>query len=1835
MKLYSSFYPLEQKIAKYNFFKSLTEDERNLLSSRYNLSLSINKPEFLDYFLKFNRAMGIQLFDKYIELSKLYIAMSPAEKLNHARNIIDNKYGTRDIHELKSGILDFLELKNIQTQLNNKFDFNIMQELSEAPLESMYNIIQQTYKGLPKLTYSDLIKLLNRQSLIQSKKGYLGFISQLNLKRNIYYARKIRKMIVVYNNDVKELQKNYDLVGDAELKVKYDAIVYNMKKTMFPNIFRPFSPMNKSFNQSQQQNQNLQNLQNQDNTDLIDNEGSSREANLEDFTDLDRAPDIIKSAARDFKDHFKYTGKAMTENQIINRLEHLRTSIAHITEFIMNVTDKHYYKKLKMGKVDKMIKKKLMEDAEVLFTDDPQLKTHYMKRINKELSKFSYVNDRTLQDTPYTFQEISQDLIYREYDYMHRVRIALNLLSNVQENLGVKVNKRNFVEAVSINGVLTHLNYDYADDFSSKKPTSQHFYGSPAIAYVNNIHRVFSEELDKVDKIKEIKLKELRIPTLDEAHSTRSELIEIYTSKIAEYEKLKKERIENEIKSDLENYKFDFLINGENLENLNSTNNKDNLCLNNNNSFNDKSSSFFDVGLSNRALLDLEKELLKKEFEIIQNTSLRPENLEEYKDVSSLVKNISTLQKEQTSDAGSSDSSSTSNLNKNSEEDSIKKVDKILKRKRLLNKGYAFITFLSSDEAKRLYLEGQLGVKLQNKLCNIEPKFDRTHNSMDIQRLLELASKDSVIIGKEDEIKQAEHKILEFESQLDEKLNTKQREINEVITAYRDLYSDPFKKHDLNNPFSKEEEERLKFSLKKLEEKTGVSNYWILEEDKLDELRKIKDKRITKTYLDWQLLKKGVVPESVLKSFADNDSRKSTSNSSSGIAQLLQKEINSNFSEKEKFELSFTQNNRNNKNTSIGRITPESITDKKAFIEAYLGKDFLDAESFGFRADKRDEAIYNEVRDLRERFPKALFEQNLYGTSPKSELELEAQAQSPASDQMAVSIDSLIENINKKYLNILQNAVEDEKSGEPQLTKVDLLDRITNLSPVNKKLQLIITERNRLLEDDELKQSISIRNFIDRTALIELDQNAKLVDDYSLGVQYNLLQDLKYETSLSKKYWEKDERTFVDEDAEDEEFLDREEEEVLEPAEGDSSFAAFITRRRQMLEQSNKKPENAAAATADDKDKKTQFDSGKLSIEQIQETQEQKKNKGIENIRLKYQMHMSSVIGKTPSGDLNSNFNNLNNNTNYKSKVNNNYNSKSRAAAVVDNVFEYLKNKKNANQQKLEKFNEKVKVEKKKAEFIAELELNFAKEIETLPSFREYFEALKNNEDPISSKIKSEGKFSVENLKEIISYETDSKSKDSFRDMIALLSKGKLGAEDYQKFFVKQVQKNQSVLEQWLNEESLAAITEEIKFSMGINKQNEAEQLRILQAKFPVIFDSEINHVKTYREFAEKIEFIENTEEYFENEYYYSAKPLDLLLELARISKLRSNISVSVRFDDEGKLAIRREFKNGYKYDLDSIINFDVETQRAKLVDRIRNNNFLSEFEKEARAVTKFLNDSAVSKVNLFEKKEHFVAYVDKLLDAFDFKIQKYFGYFDTAIFSFLDLKNAIKNLENMPLANKRPFLNSLINILNIPNTNKAQSFELNESLKLLAEFSDGLFAEREIAILGILILHSNSSLKVGKNIPLIEIEFNEEMRRNFISEVFVKSIEQISLQLDFSTKDISVIKCLLRSDSNYNDNLKVYNVVKTHLWRSYKNEMNEKYSLLFNREKEINSAAAISENCGNIKDLYDIIRQYKAEDLEKINSNAKSIQEEINLFSNKLQEYYIDVANMSKGVFF
>ena len=137
-----------------------------------------------------NKLNLIELFDKYIELTKMYIAMSPAEKHYHAKNIIENNFSKKNIPSFKGALPDFLELKQLKLNLYNEHIQELNADLNNSSIENNFNIIYATYKSIPKITYLEFTKLLDRNHLIPNKSRYLNYIAPINIKRKIYYAKK-------------------------------------------------------------------------------------------------------------------------------------------------------------------------------------------------------------------------------------------------------------------------------------------------------------------------------------------------------------------------------------------------------------------------------------------------------------------------------------------------------------------------------------------------------------------------------------------------------------------------------------------------------------------------------------------------------------------------------------------------------------------------------------------------------------------------------------------------------------------------------------------------------------------------------------------------------------------------------------------------------------------------------------------------------------------------------------------------------------------------------------------------------------------------------------------------------------------------------------------------------------------------------------------------------------------------------------------------------------------------------------------------------------------------------------------------------------------------------------------------------------------------------------------------------------------------------------------------------------------------------------------------------------------------------------------------------------
>lgn len=142
------------------------------------------------------------------------------------------------------------------------------------------------------------------------------------------------------------------------------------------------------------------------------------------------------------------------------------------------------------------------------------------------------------------------------------------------------------------------------------------------------------------------------------------------------------------------------------------------------------------------------------------------------------------------------------------------------------------------------------------------PQKNSTHESLDFEYLYRKAMIGGEQIKKKREFENSKRRLKEYEDQFYSKIDKNQEDYKTLINSYRDVFTDPFKKHDDDyNPFDKDEEAEINFNIKKQEHENKINHLWLYEDETIDKLRKIKDKKNAKKYLEWQLLNKGLAPE--------------------------------------------------------------------------------------------------------------------------------------------------------------------------------------------------------------------------------------------------------------------------------------------------------------------------------------------------------------------------------------------------------------------------------------------------------------------------------------------------------------------------------------------------------------------------------------------------------------------------------------------------------------------------------------------------------------------------------------------------------------------------------------------------------------------------------------------------------------------------------------------------------------------------------------------------------------------------------------------------------------
>ncbi len=1565
IQFYGTFYPLQEQINKLNFIRSLSDSEKKVLKDKYDIEVKVNFSSFLDYFQKYSQAIGVELIDKYIELSNLFLSMHPAERLYHGRALARKRNTRDDNRDIVDFLLETLGIRTLKTfTLPNKLsELSRSVERKKSSHKDYYAryLVSNLIEKLPNLTVTQVNRLITKENQIRSKISYMRFIRTDNLKKKKDYVLQIRGKMRQFNDSLNEIEHYYKILinVDANAKLELEPVMNELKSYRFGKS------NDEMFNYDEME---------------VKEEKSKNKGKATKLAQLD-----------------------MT--QLKNRIDIVRIERKKLLNSIMNLIDSRILKNKRFEIIEGKVKAKLQHFVSKVLAGNEELQAHYVNKIENELNSLKYFDNNQKTIKKFSVVELAEHIIQKEVDYNAQVGRVRAYIETVEESLGEKINKQNLVQALSIYNVVNQLNSDMRLEGDRKTP------GSPIMNYFENVRELFKEELKRLDSIREQKLKQMNEYNIDETFNRKKELIEIYANRIAEYEKVK-----DEVENELNEYKIN------NLE------------------------SYIDL------------ELRKKDVEASENMkAYGASNEQEYKDVTSLINNLKKLKGN----------------------DGLEKINSIISNRRA-NRGYAFVTFPTSAEAKLIFMLSCADSVLPG--VKISPKFERTQHHFELDKTLEIAKRDAAVIQKKKQLVEAENKLNEFEKEWAAKLDNKHQEYNEILNAYKDLYTDPYKKHDKNNPLEEEDEEEIKRNLRKQEKENGVDNTWLFEDDKIEELRKYREQRLTKTYLEYELLKKGIRPEKVLKK-----------------TNYLQPIVEDFFADNTEMRLIPESG------PASGR-TKQPLTGNK-FIEKYLGKDMTSSHN-AFPLERKETKISRDIKELREKFPKEKFI-----TSPE-----ESQ--------------KLINEINSTYIRLLEDDTENKPA---EATSLELFDKISNLSPTNKLVKQVLKQRSEFLENEERRQFITLENFYSNVSnsLIKVEQTLSNYPENDQKFLKKRDQFYKQNPNLlelrlftGQETLEKEEvferKQFVerpeDEEAMNDDFVQKikyRETKISEVTSESSSFRSFLNKRQAMRDKAKNK---------------TQFDPKNISIEQVMGA------KSENSIRDKYRKHMSI---EKQTNDVQTRLN----------------------------------------------------VEKRKEEFLKAVEANFKDELDTLPSFKDYFNG-----------IKTTGKLTPSEFKYNFDEETDSFAK--LREQLAVLYSGKVNPETFEEVFVKDQEKFNEKLNNWISENDVEEIEAILKSKIG--NISEDEIINRLREDIPdidnIISNPEkvISYMKEKNKENESYNKVNSLEEGFADEYFFNPQCGQTIQEhLADLAK--SNFkNVSVRTDKDGRIVIKREYKNNYKYDLDEILNFDIAEERNNMIKKLESFNFEEDLNNEAHyfaQLTTYIKNNKLE--HLFENSNH----EDSFKKAEDYISRKY----DIENFNLIDLKNMIDNLLKMNSEKMTQFLKNMQNLNNMANVTNSSS--LVKEIKSIKEFSNNIFSEREIRLLIPLL----NTLKTD----LSKIKLEGFKKFIFIQDVLLA--ELLGNLKHMLKENIIYIYTVLKLLPQAVDIKKEYvSLIRNNLWEKYKTYMTKKFTIMLKKEEQINPYILSDE----IAELVNLLNAKKIDN--------KKVDEEIKKFGTSLKNYYVELSKAS-----
>ena len=403
--------PLNEQIEKIKLYRSLSPEERDLIKEKYNIDFKVNTPQFIDYFLQYSKAIGIDIFEKQIEIANLFLSMSPVEKQYLGRKLAKNPDKLIHVKEL----VDFLDLKKrnyLNTPVENLKLLNKVNDLDKSVSERLFSL---SYKSNKKPYIRDILVTEKINFEYRIKQKYLEYWSKnyRNKRLSIVYTIKLDDFI----NETMNLKELIDSSGDLYIK-KY--------KDRIEGLMIPDEEEHKKKLLSIKINSDTNNSEPPINADNTANyTGNSSYTELNSNQNISSSKEVNpaenkSSSSQEVVPSIVHKLDPKLDFEIKNRLDELEHEKGILINKVHALNKYILPKNSSFDIFKEHVKNKLISYANSLI-GDKSLKMKILDKLEDSLKFLKYV-DCNFEEKEFKMWQLVEDLVAKEIEYVDKTR---------------------------------------------------------------------------------------------------------------------------------------------------------------------------------------------------------------------------------------------------------------------------------------------------------------------------------------------------------------------------------------------------------------------------------------------------------------------------------------------------------------------------------------------------------------------------------------------------------------------------------------------------------------------------------------------------------------------------------------------------------------------------------------------------------------------------------------------------------------------------------------------------------------------------------------------------------------------------------------------------------------------------------------------------------------------------------------------------------------------------------------------------------------------------------------------------------------------------------------------------------------------------------------------------------------------------------------------------------------------------------------------------------------------------------------------------------------------